>query len=163
MGVNKREYGKGVLYGYGIPLTNINCGNAISFITKHKDIIKSLYPDTEMDDMLGCLYQANKVGSDDYDMIIFDSGMDYFPYVVGMTLNVELGTTGFLGLVGEENFDDCLIWQPEYPWEMTDTDKEMSQEKIDEIFAKVISEIGLNTKPVHMALYYDDFPKNTTF
>ncbi|SFG74949.1 hypothetical protein [Oribacterium sp. WCC10] len=163
MGINKRDFGKGVIYGYGILLNNLNCGNVISFITKHRDIVQSLYPESEMDDMLGCLYRANKIGSDDYDMIIFDHGMDYFPYIVGLVLNVELGTTGFLGMVGEEGFDDCLLWQPEYPWEMTDDDKLIDQARIDEIYKNIMNELGIHGKPFEMSLFYDDFPKNIAY
>ncbi len=160
MGINKRDFGKGFIYGYGIPLNHLNCGNVISFITKHRDIIESLYPETEMDDMLGCLYHDNKIGANDYDTVIFDHGMDYFPYIVGLVLNIDLGTTGFLGLVGEESFDDCLIWQPEYPWEMTDADRELSQERLDEIYEDLLNELGIQEKPVHMSLAYNDFPKD---
>lgn len=162
MGINKRNFGKGVIYGYGIPLNHLSCGNVISFITKHRGVIQSLYPESEMDDMLGCLYHSNKIDADDYDMIIFDHGMDFFPYIVGLVLNIDYGTTEFLGLVGEESFDDCIIWQCEGPWDETIETEDISHDKLNDIFKTLVDELGIREKPVAMALEYDDFPKGLT-
>ena len=158
MGINKRDFGKGTISGYGIQLNDLTCGNVISFITKHRGIVQSLYPEVELDDMLGWLYYDNKISDNDFESVLYDHGMDFFPYIIGLVLNIDHGTTGFLGFVGEESFGDCLLWMPLYPWEMTDSDKNITKEELDEIFAKLLDELGIKGTPRFLSLFYDDFP-----
>lgn len=55
----------------------------------------------------------------------------------------------------EGDFDDCIMYVPTYPWKLNKIERELTEEKLDNILKKYIGELGGQLQVDYIQLVYE--------
>ncbi len=134
--------------GIGFELfTGDNYGKIFDFLKGHKDVVKDYFKDTCRIDIDEFFEKADDTWSEMDDEEREDyirDGLDGVPApVIAHIINSETGYTGFVGEPGDEEQSDTVLWEPYYPWQMSESDKALTEEKLREILQKYAEKLGI--------------------
>lgn len=122
------------VYGYGICTDTIKTTpekieNLLIHAPKLRERIHESFKD----------YEINTPSVDDYTETVeelFENCCGVATLLKAVILEAE-----DLGLVACDDYDcsDFLVFTPEYPWQMTEIERSMTEEKLNEIFRKYVN------------------------
>ena len=131
-------------YGLGFVL-NVGDKPLANFIKAHKDSIKNL----DIDEILTWIDEHEKTGCMDG---ITEEFFDYacVKYITGGLYGIIADIMAAETNIGFEYFHDdeteAIMFIESYPWDLNETEKNLTQDKLREICQKYIKELGGNMK-----------------
>ncbi len=142
------------VYGYGFKVYASD-ESLRSFCKKHRETILKLKAGKDIIDYM-----------DQHSDESFNPKEDFFDYE-----NEATGDTGFYGLIADvmneetgivfeyriaqdPDDDEVIILPQTYPWFFNEIEKELTQEKLDDILKGYINDLGGQLKPEHIRLEY---------
>jgi len=145
------------IYGYGFKVY-VSDENLRLFIEKHEETIRKIPEGTEILDWVqahvgsGRPLDALKEKFFDYENeVTGDTG------IYGLIADVMIKETGidFEFRNPQDSDDDDVIIFPEcYPWQLNETEKTLTQEKLDEILNTYIADLGGQLKAEYIRLEF---------
>ena len=142
------------IYGYGFRVYASD-EQLRSFIHKHKNVILCLSQGRELLD-----YEAANSGEsfnpkeDFYDWQNEATGDEGFYGMVADVMYKETGIVFEYRNAQDDDEDDAIILPQTYPWHLNSKEKELTQEKLDELLKVYIDDLGGQLKPDYIRLEY---------
>lgn len=146
--------------GYGITDDYCYPSNILKYVKKYLHLLPSEEEDREVKALKDLIrdYESN----DDVDhpevleKLVDVTSFNIFQPVADI-LNKKYNCHWFEGEWSSDDDTYMLLYVPGYPWQMADGDKVITQEKLDEIFSKLLQEMGHpDIKPDFQILHYFD-------
>ena len=142
------------IYGYGF---NSDCDEEklIEFIKTHKDTFcksdkeKKLYKD-----MLS--YAEKKYDLEDFFAYYSCDNMDTegIGAVIANIMSRETGIRFTYCPSGDCCLHDSIVFKEKYPWQINESEKELTEEKLLNICKKYMNELGITNSPDYLSLEY---------
>ncbi len=139
--------------GIGFELfTGNNYTKVIEFLQEHREAVKDFFKDTCRVDVDAFFEEADEkwfeMTDEEREEFIRDRLESIPAQVVAHIIDIETGYTGFVGEPRDEDQTDMVLWEPYYPWQMNERDKEITEEKLESILKEYAEKLGANPESV---------------
>lgn len=127
-----------IVYGYGFPIKDVTVETINSFLETHTDLIPNYHTMEECEEELKkCLPKYYTCGV---------SGQEGVGAVISNIMTKETGIRFEYQPSMQEYSDDspCIIFSECLPWLLSEKEKELTQDSLDDIMMPYIKELGLS-------------------
>lgn len=147
-----------MVYGYGFEINTVTNEQIYKFMKNHKDTIKMIGDDELLNFINKPDITPDDIANMDDTFIDFENeyyGEDGLYSIISNIMSIETNINfgyfkGTDGCIGEMSI--CL--QDAQPWQYNKTEKELTQEKLDDILTKYKTELGLDVPIEHLCIEY---------
>lgn len=142
------------IYGYGFKVYASD-EDLRQFIIKHKDVIPFLSRGRELLDYTeNCRPDEFNPKEDFFDWENEATGDEGIYGLIADVMYKETGIVFEYRIAQDDGEDDVIILPQMYPWHMNETEKSLTQEKLEEILKKYIEDLGGQLVPEYIRLEY---------
>ena len=138
--------------GIGFILFNGENGkDIVNFIRNHKNSLYNVYQLKTAEEILSAVEEIDLNFDDNEVMNALDEIFDFHTSeTIANIINHEQEIIGVCGnnSCGDTDVEENILYEPGYPWQMTEKEKTLSREDIEEILMSYAKELGVNPKTV---------------
>ena len=133
--------------GYGFSLfTGENAKKVVAFLQGKKKFLEDIYGKEEADKVVEELAGMAEIEDDEDVVSALQDAFEFNPSgTIAQIINKETGALGFDGFCCDGDCDtyDTVMYVPAYPWQMSEVDQALTQDKLDKILKPYMKSLGV--------------------
>lgn len=142
------------IYGYGFPC-DCQCRRLFEFIENHKGSFLRNDEEKELYDRIIHMDDFSEIDEVFENYSCDNTGTEGVGAVIANIMSRETG----IRFAYCPNHDECdtkasIVFAEGYPWQLNENEKELTEEKLSDIYKEYMDELGITDEPDYLSLEY---------